>query len=775
MRLRSSALITAILLAGISGGALQAAPCGEDCGYRQAGWKEFSAIPGADLPGQLDAAPLPSEIDLSAQMPPVGQQGEQASCVSWAAVYAVKSFYEQKKRNWSYDSPMSGGPGHHVFSPAFSQAYLGNRSKGVTFPEALDVLLNHGAVPWSEMPYSASNTGASVPTRLGQIAGQFRISGYRLLSSRSPESIKRQIAAGNPVMVGMLLYENLLDLKDGIYAGPSGKFMGGHSVVIVGYDDDRGGGAFKVMNSWGNAWGMDGFGWISYDAMASLIRAALIIENSDLPEGQPALALPAPGRLVASRGDASSEIQVQWDHVATALAYEIQRSAGDSDFKAIGFATTTIFRDTTVDPGRTYAYRVLAISEKGKSDPAKAPVVEGYAMSNPDPGSRIALVDGRVLQKGSQLYAVLEWSATGNSFEVQRWNDSLNDWTTLGRVQESRFTDYRISPGARYTYRVRSLQGSIKGLWSSPVVLNAAGKNLPPSIVTGLRVSQGSIRGKIQLAWDPAPGVEEYRIYRYDPKSKKWEGPFRTNEAAFQDSSSDLRPGEWYGYRIVAVNAAGSGPTTPVVYGKTSTVLTAERSIKSLNAPEIISVGSGSRIPIAWKSVEGADSYEIRAARLPGEDYRQMAIVDGTSMALNFPGAKGELYSIRVFARSGPSVSPASEPAVVFQNPETPRERFLGIFDSNPWSERSKFIGLEWKSDGSVAEYSLHMSGNKPVQARLTGPGIDRTFSLNGPASSRSIVSGGFEFRRSGDGRIIELSDPLGTMFYSGHMVFLAQ
>lgn len=38
----------------------------------------------------------------------------------------------------------------------------------------------------------------------------------------------------------------------------------GHAVVIVGYDDDKFGGAVEVMNSWGKRWGQGGFMWMRY-------------------------------------------------------------------------------------------------------------------------------------------------------------------------------------------------------------------------------------------------------------------------------------------------------------------------------------------------------------------------------------------------------------------------------------------------------------------------------------------------------------------------------
>ena len=43
--------------------------------------------------------------------------------------------------------------------------------------------------------------------------------------------------------------------------------MGRHGICLIGYDDEKE--AFKFINSWGTNWGIDGYGWISYDFVAS--------------------------------------------------------------------------------------------------------------------------------------------------------------------------------------------------------------------------------------------------------------------------------------------------------------------------------------------------------------------------------------------------------------------------------------------------------------------------------------------------------------------------
>jgi hypothetical protein len=47
----------------------------------------------------------------------------------------------------------------------------------------------------------------------------------------------------------------------------------------VGYDDSRGGGAYKVLNSWGRRWGDNGYGWISYDMFEQQVKEAYTAQD----------------------------------------------------------------------------------------------------------------------------------------------------------------------------------------------------------------------------------------------------------------------------------------------------------------------------------------------------------------------------------------------------------------------------------------------------------------------------------------------------------------
>ena len=63
-----------------------------------------------------------------------------------------------------------------------------------------------------------------------------------------------------------MLYESFVHLDEN-YKVPDPnpdyeKMLGGHCMVLTGYDDDKQ--VFCAANSWGTGWGIDGFHYMSY-------------------------------------------------------------------------------------------------------------------------------------------------------------------------------------------------------------------------------------------------------------------------------------------------------------------------------------------------------------------------------------------------------------------------------------------------------------------------------------------------------------------------------
>ncbi len=238
---------------------------------------ELAGIPLASSP--YGAGELPSSKDLSADLPPVGNQGRQNSCVGWAAAYALKSFQEKIETR----SDMR-------FSPAFIYNQINNgQDGGSRFIDALNLLSQQGAAKLDDMPYNESDFRTQPTQTAKENAKPFRIDYWRQVNVMDIKEVKAQLNAGYPVVIGAALDQGFKagrsnDGAEYIWKAVAGNTLGGHAMLVVGYDDSRN--AFKVMNSWGTNWGNNGFCWIDYSFFPRAVKEGYVAKDAVTPVTQ---------------------------------------------------------------------------------------------------------------------------------------------------------------------------------------------------------------------------------------------------------------------------------------------------------------------------------------------------------------------------------------------------------------------------------------------------------------------------------------------------------
>lgn len=97
-------------------------------------------------------------------------------------------------------------------------------------------------------------------------------------------TVKAWLAAGIPSMFGFFGFAsfNNTNVRGGIpYPCPGEQAQWGHAIVAIGYDDAmkitntkcnrQTTGALLIRNSWGTAWGDNGYGWLPYDYVLNRI------------------------------------------------------------------------------------------------------------------------------------------------------------------------------------------------------------------------------------------------------------------------------------------------------------------------------------------------------------------------------------------------------------------------------------------------------------------------------------------------------------------------
>jgi C1A family cysteine protease len=216
---------------------------------------------------------LPPRADLSAGLPPVRDQGWTDSCVSWATAYYAASFALRARRG-SSDRPVA-------LSPGFTYGLVAgdpNCRTGTRISATLELLRTMGTLPIEEFSFDGGWCGRHPTEAERARAASFRISGWGVVSGREITAVKGQIAAGRPVIFNMQIGDALRRHRGAgtftvVETGPR---TTGHAMLAVGYDDERQ--AFRIVNSWGAAWGEGGFAWMAYAVWEAQVGPAFVIE-----------------------------------------------------------------------------------------------------------------------------------------------------------------------------------------------------------------------------------------------------------------------------------------------------------------------------------------------------------------------------------------------------------------------------------------------------------------------------------------------------------------
>ncbi|MBW7858453.1 MAG: hypothetical protein H3C43_09210, partial [Leptonema sp. (in: Bacteria)] len=619
------------------------------CGFNPTSVEVEQSIPIAEST-QISHRGLPTRVDFGTQMPPVVNQGQQNSCVAFSVGYYTHSYLENQSRNWGYDTPAYGGSGNHVFSPAFIYNQInGGQDNGSYFDDALKLVINQGAAPWSVMPYSEKDYRTKPNQNQKTVAAGYKSQSYRRLPFDNLEAVKSELAAGRPVIFGITIDDAFYNLKKGqVYDKPSGQVYGGHAMTLVGYDDakvspkgDKG--AFKLVNSWGKDWGDNGFGWVSYKQWIAQRPYSYVLIPPENTNTTPSVEqevnqvvqgnIASPASVRASQGSYPNQIQISWSVVNSALAYAVQRAEpGQDSFKFLAYSNEPSYNDTKVQVNSTYRYKIIAIGETSTSDVASSPVASGYAGSaQPDATTTVpSTVPGIVIQlqgskQGSQQVS-LNWSVAPGAtyYQVRRWNPSSETWQVWNqKITNRSFVDSGPITNSTNRYSVRAANTAGFGVWSSVVEVLVPGAQTTPAKPTNVVVSDGTFKDQIVVKWAATAGAKLYYIFRYNYSSKKWEGPFEgTNAAQYTDTDSRIKDGRYYAYTVVAMNEEGASDYADPAVGRANPLV--QRAGQVLDAPTGIEATvdeKTNQVTVKWQKVMGASSYVIMMKKKGAKEY----------------------------------------------------------------------------------------------------------------------------------------------------------
>lgn len=243
---------------------------------------------------------LPTSFSLVPYTPYVKSQGQYGTCASWAAAYSAYSTARAYAMGWTdrnIITALSFCP-YYVYNSANGDATC---TSGNSLEDVLLFMIDNGSKRFY-MP--TIGCGTTITSEMQADAGLFKLKEAYILYSvdhfptertaaavtdflknkPAPDikAIKEAVASGDPVVFGGFIANSFFNALNTSYWQPTYEERTNpgqavvdntgmhqlHAMTIVGYDDNRHGGAFLIMNSWSNMWGDNGYIWVSYQDWA---------------------------------------------------------------------------------------------------------------------------------------------------------------------------------------------------------------------------------------------------------------------------------------------------------------------------------------------------------------------------------------------------------------------------------------------------------------------------------------------------------------------------
>lgn len=414
--------------------------------------------------------------------------------------------------------------------------------------------------------------------------------------------------------------------------------------------------------------------------IADWADAKLLPINSDAPitpTPPPTTTPGAPTELTATAGN--TQVNLAWKAVTGATSYNVYRGAATNAQASTPIATNITgltFSNTGLTNGTAYFYKVRAVNSIGTGNPSNeataTPVVVAPPVVAPGAPTNLSAVSGNAL-------ANLAWQAvTGaTSYNLYRGTATNAQAATpiATNITGTTFSNTGLTNGTTYFYKVRAVNSAGAGNPSNEAMAKPEAPAPPPPTAptappTNLTATAGN--AQIALSWTAVAGATTYNVFRGTAANAQATTPIVTNVAVTTFNNTGLTNGTPYFYKVVGVNAGGSGPAST------------EASATPLGAPVaptlMTAVAGDGMVTLTWTAVTNAATYRVYrgtaanaqaavpvATNLTTLTFANTGLTNGTAYFFKITAANAGGESGRSNEVSGtPSgTAPAADPATL--------------------------------------------------------------------------------------------------------------
>lgn len=352
------------------------------------------------------------------------------------------------------------------------------------------------------------------------------------------------------------------------------------------------------------------------------------------------------------------KVTVTWSKVDDAYGYIVYRQNDlDGTFTPIGRVTDLQYVDQNVTAGKTYTYMIRAYKNVNGSivpnDEYSLPASATPYASPYDGSGLYPPVD--VVALGEVEKIEVDWSkavgATG--YTVYRYNPAIEDFEPIARVSGTTYTDYNVSPGVRYRYKIRSYKEIPGGATVNDDEFSMEASAVPQadsqSQINGVPLTAPTdfnvkaSDGTAELSWSKVKDAFGYQVFIINGEGN----PVLLTEVTKTSAvHSGLTNGSTYTYavRAYAYNSDGS-----VSYGPYSVYKSV--TIGNYIAPPLdLAAAAGNKsVTLAWTASKGADGYVVYCLTAGDSSFKPVGIVSKPGF-VHSDLVNGQEYSYMVAA-----------------------------------------------------------------------------------------------------------------------------
>jgi hypothetical protein len=229
-----------------------------------------------------------SRSSLKPFAPYPGDQGQYGTCAAWATTYCARTILKSIAENETNKTFIT----ENAFSPGFIYRLASlNRDCDGSFTTECAKQISINGVP--KLYQFNEPCPSYLRDDLFELAHENKIKDYvklwdddRYNGQISPKTkidlVKKGINEKYPIVISIICPNSFMNNGNSEIWMPTEDVNseinhkhGRHALCVVGYDDEKYGGAFEIQNSWGTDWGNEGYIWIKYEDFTKFTYQAI--------------------------------------------------------------------------------------------------------------------------------------------------------------------------------------------------------------------------------------------------------------------------------------------------------------------------------------------------------------------------------------------------------------------------------------------------------------------------------------------------------------------